>query len=243
MGRLTTFVVMLAALIVVGKPAAAATERPVPQYWLKQNVSICVFRADTDGATLDSYLKFLDGAYKRTDRWEGDFGIAGVDYVHFRKFYILTRKIGCSDVAGAHKFIDADFPTAKVTVDEAGKQYIGALSEWNKGPVNLINRYKPNIPLQNCMISFQTRIGVDPIKFWQEFSRIVLLKYRFPLLHVSFANERFVVPFSDYCDQRGLILKEVLTAADREHASFRDQIVGVSLVTGEKEYRSRFVAP
>jgi hypothetical protein len=243
MRHLTAVVVMLMALTVAGKPASAATERPVPQYWLKQNVSICVFRVDTNGATLESYLKFLDGAYKRTDQWRGDFGIAGVDYVRFRKFYILTRKISCSDIIGARKFVAADFPAAGVSSDESGKQYIGALSEWDAGPVKLISRYKPGTPLQSCMISFQTRNGVDPLKFYGEFSRIALLKYRFPIVHVSFANEQFNMPFSDYCGQRGLILGEILTAADRDHVSLRNQMTGVSLITGEKEYRSRFVSP
>jgi len=231
---------LVTVMTLVAQYAFAATERPIPQFWLKaSSSSICTFRVDTPNASLEKYLRFAGESYARTEQWSGDFGIAGVDYVRFRKFYLFTLKVGCSDVAGARKFIKAYFPAATVMADEDGKQYLGRLSDWDAGPINLFRRYKPNTSLQSCMISFQTRSGVDPMKFYEGFSGLVA-KYRFPIMHVHFANERFDLPFSDYCDQREPLLRGLLTAADRDHLPLRDQMAGVSFVAGEKEYRTHF---
>jgi len=166
----------------------------------------------------------------------------GVDYVNFKNFYFVSRNI-CGDTKKYRVFIDAFFPQGATltVVNNARSKYVASLTGYQNGPVQFFHQYKPNMHLQQCMVSFRNGGKLEPMELAAKI-KFLTRKYRFPILDSNWANNDFVLLFSNFCSHRDLLMDHLFASADRERIPLRSSVRQINMTSGEAEYTDRFVA-
>jgi NTF2 fold immunity protein len=228
----------------------------VPEIYLPdRSAQHCVIRVDLDGADAASsepkFLRFMDRSYSQTQGWRTQFIVAGVDYVEFRYFYVVSYDVcekSRSIMNGISRFfagcaVEGDSECVRIetkfVMEHDSRLVQGPAEHEAIPPVSLFERYRRPDDLQSCTIKIPARIPSKTADLQLLIHKLNLLrsKYRMSILDIHLSNSNFFVLLARQCVDIKLMHEKMLTLLAREDFRAGDYLGSPEFMPDISKYR------